>query len=55
MKVMHALRLGFSPDGEHSIERVEKIQQTEKQCIVDLCAAQAQLDGLHTKIAALVE
>lgn len=55
MKVMHALRQGFSLDSEHSAKRVKKIQQTTEQCIADLRVAQAQLEGLCVKIAALAE
>jgi len=52
MKVMHALRQGFSLDGEHSAERVEQIQQTVEQCTADLRTSQAQLEGLRAKITA---
>jgi len=55
MKVMHAISQGSAPHSENSAETVEKIQQMVEQYDADLRAAQAQLEGLHAKIAAPIE
>jgi len=38
MMVIHALSQGFSPDSEHSAERLDQIKQTAEQRAMDLPA-----------------
>jgi len=55
MQGIYALRQGIAPDNEASKICAQWVQQTAKECVVDVSEVQRLLDELHVKTTAPTE